>query len=405
MKRRKFLQQAGLFAGASLIPVGASGWVARSAAQSKNSPRAIVIFLRGAVDALNLVVPYREPIYYEARPNLAIPAPGEREGLIDLDGRFGLNPALSDVMPLWKRGSLAFIHACGSPDATRSHFDAQDYMETGTPGQKNTQDGWMNRLLAVLPKGTPVQALNVGSTTPRILQGKMTVTSISTGNSTTAIQPIDRPLVNAAFDRLYSGNDPISLTYKKGEQSRELVLKELSQEMVSSAKGAPSAVGFANDARKVARLMAGDTKTQLAFLALGGWDTHVNQTNQLNRYLKPLGEGLAVLEKELGSLYANTAIVVMSEFGRTVRENGNNGTDHGHGSVMWVLGGRIKGGKIYGNWPGLADEQLYEGRDLNITTDFREAIASVLTQHMKIPADKIAQVFPGYRMKNSLSLV
>ena len=407
MKRRKFIEKTGIFAAATLIPIGLHGWVARGIAQSDRSKRLIVIFLRGAIDGLNVVVPYRESAYYEARPTIAIPTPSEAGGVFDLDGRFGLHPALADIMPLWKQRSLAFIHACGSPDPTRSHFDAQDYMESGTPGVKSTEDGWMNRLLAILPQGTPTQAVNLGETVPRILKGQMAVANLPTGRKANRKLPIDRPIINAAFDRLYSGKDPLSLAYQEGKKAREILMSELSQEMMQASRGAPSAVNFASDARRLARLMVGDARTQLGFMALGGWDTHVNQggtQGRLARSLQPLGEGLATLVKELGAVYSDTVIVVMSEFGRTVRENGNRGTDHGHGNVMWVLGGRVKGGKVYGEWPGLAKSAWYEGRDLEVTTDFRDAMTSLLQQHLQISNSNLTKIFPGYLSKNRLNL-
>lgn len=396
MKRRKLLQYASLLTGASLIPIGVNGWAFRSQAQTKNPKRLIVIFLRGGVDGLNVVVPHQEADYYESRPTIALPKPGEKGGVLDLDGQFGLNPALKDVIPLWKQGSLAFIHACGLPNSSRSHFEAQDYMETGTPGVKDTQDGWMNRLLAVLPQGEITQAVNLGDTPPRILAGERPVTHLATGKKGTSPLPLDNPRVNQAFGSLYAGNDPLSLAYQEGEKARQILLADLTSEMKDANKGAPLPDNFAADARRLAQLMKGDAHTQLGFMALGGWDSHVNENALLSRLLQPVGEGLAALVQELGPLYSDTAIVVMSEFGRTVKENGNNGTDHGHGNVIWVLGGGVRGGQVYGTWPGLARSELYEGRDLAITTDFREAITPLLTQHLQVTPDNLAQVFPEY---------
>jgi len=408
MKRRKLLKLGSLISAASIVSIGTHGWVARGFAEQKpNSKRLIVVFLRGAVDGLNVVVPYREAAYYDARPAIAIPAPGQEEGALNLDDRFGLHPALADLMPWWQNRSLAFIHACGSPDETRSHFDAQDYMESGTPGEKSTTDGWMNRLLATLPKGTPAQAVNLGGTTPRILTGKMPVANLPLGRNAASPMPVDFTRINAGFDRLYSGEDAISKAYQEGREARELLLGDLQSEMMSANRGAPSPVNAAGDMEKLARVMVGDSQAQLAFLALGGWDTHVNQGSsqgQLARYLQPLGESLATLVRELGSLDADTVIIVMSEFGRTLRENGNRGTDHGHGNVMWILGGGIRGGKVYGEWPGLAESQLFAGRDLAVTTDFRDAIASILGQHLQLNGRHLARVFPNYNFKRSLSL-
>ena len=404
MKRRNFLQQISLFTGASLLPVGVNSWVARGVAQTNNNKRLIVVFLRGAVDGLNVVVPYQETAYYEARPTIALPPPGKEKGVIDLDGYFGLHPALAPLVPLWKAGNLAFVHASGSPDPTRSHFEAQDYMETGTPGSKKTTDGWLNRLLAIIPRGTPVQALNLGNTTPRILEGSQTVANLPRGRNATRPLPIERPVINAAFDRLYSGNDALSLAYQEGEAAREILLAELQEEMMKSNRGAPPPANFASDARKVAKLMVGDSKTQIAFMALGGWDTHVNQNPKLNRHLKSLGQGLAALVKELGVVFQDTVIVVMSEFGRTVKENGNLGTDHGHGNAIWLLGGGIRGQKIYGEWPGLETSALFQERDLAVTTDFREVISALLVRHLQIAPTNLKQVFPGY-VYGSLSIL
>ncbi len=410
MNRRKFLQQAGILSASALVSIGWHGWAARSATQNSNSnpKRLIVVFLRGAVDGLNVVIPYGENAYYDARSSIAIAPPNETNGALDLDGHFGLHPALNPLMPLWKQGSLAFVHACGSPDPTRSHFDAQDYMESGTPGVKKTADGWMNRMLNVLHSNSPIQAVNVGATMPRILTGQMSVASLPVGRNAERSLPLDRPQMSEAFNQLYNGNDSLSKAYQEGRTARQQLMADLNQEMMVANNGAPSPTGFAGDTQQLARLMVKDPSVELAFMALGGWDTHVNQggiTGQLARNLKSLGEGLAALQQGLGSVYSNTTIVVMSEFGRTVHENGNGGTDHGHGNVMWLLGGGIKGGKVYGHWPGLAQEQLYEGRDLAVSTDFRDVIASVLSRHLQLDRAKINQIFPNYSPQQNIEVV
>ena len=408
MKRRKFLQLASLLSASGIISVGSHGWVAKGLAQTNNRKRLIVIFLRGGIDGLNVVIPHQEDVYYDVRPKIAIPAPGEENGAINLDGQFGLHPALADIMPLWQNRSLAFIHACGLNNDTRSHFDAQYYTETGIPGNKKIPDGWMNRLLANLPKDRPTQAVNLGDTPPRILMGKMPVASLPSGRKSTRGLPIDRPKIYAAFDRLYSGNDELSRVYQEGRQARDLLLADLEKEMEAASGGAPPPKGFAGDAKNLAQIMVGDSKTQLGFLALGNWDTHVNQGSSqgaLARRLKPLGKGLVTLVQELGSLYSDTVILVMSEFGRTVKENGNGGTDHGHGNVMWVLGGGLRGGQVYGQWPGLDESELFQKRDLAVTTDFRNVISSVLEQHLGFNQSQIAQVFPGYYYNQRLLLL
>ena len=407
MKRRQFLQ-AGLLSASTLTAIGTHGWVARSATPAPNPNRLIVIFLRGAVDGLSLVVPYQEAAYYQARPKIAIPQAGKSGGVLDLDGQFGLHPALSPLLPLWQQKSLAFVHACGSPDATRSHFDAQDYMESGTPGVKRTADGWMNRLLAVMSDRNPIQAVNVGAATPRILAGPMAVATIAAGRNASNALPIDRPQVGAAFDQLYRGNDALSATYREGRESRKALLADLDAEMKMANNGAPLPNGFASDARRLAGVMVRDPRVELAFMAIGGWDTHVNQgasQGQLARNLTQLGKGLAALQAGLGAAYANTTIVVLSEFGRTVKENGNGGTDHGHGNVMTLMGGGIKGGKVYADWRGLGADQLNQGRDLPVTTDFRAVLSPVLQGRLGLDTAKLNRVFPGYTVDRAIGVV
>ena len=405
MKRRKFLTTAGLMGAGMLIPVGLNSCVAQTEAQTNQPQRLVVIFLRGGIDGLNVVVPHQEAEYYEARPTVAIPYPQEKNGVIDLDGFFGLHPLLEDLIPLWEKKNLAFIHASGLPLTERSHFQAQDYMENGTPGVKSTTDGWMNRLLAELPQKTPVQALNVGGTTPYILKGKMEIATLKPGKD--SIKPIitDRTAVSKAFGSLYSGKDDLSKAYQNGTKSRRAVLDELKQEMMSSSRGASNVNAFVDDAAEVARLMVGNTKTQLAFMDVGGWDTHINQNGIHNNLLPDLGKGLATLVKGLEPIYSDTTIVVMSEFGRTAKENGNNGTDHGHGNVMWLLGGNIRGGKVYGEWRGLQESVLDEKRDLAVTTDFRMPITSILQNRLGLGSDSLNRVFPDYKPTKTIDFL
>jgi uncharacterized protein (DUF1501 family) len=400
INRRQFLIQSSLFSASSLISIGTHGWAAQtSTALDPNPHRVIVVLLRGAIDGLSVVVPYREPTYYTDRPKIAIPQPGQPNGSLDLDGQFGLHPALAELLPLWQQKSLAFVHACGSNDETRSHFDAQDYLESGTPGVKTTRDGWMNRLVGVMSGRNPIQAVSVGSTTPRILLGKIAVANLASGRGGSNRLQIDKPQVANAFDRLYGNNDAVGRTYREGRVARAELLKDLDAETKMANNGAPLPNGFPSDAQRLARLMARDPRIQVAFLGVGGWDTHINQGSsqgQLARNLGKLAKGLVALQEGLGAAYQHTSIVVMSEFGRTVKENGNGGTDHGHGNVMWLLGGGIRGGKVYGKWSGLALEQRYQGRDLAVTTDFRDVLGTVLSRRLAINETKLQQVFPGY---------
>jgi uncharacterized protein (DUF1501 family) len=392
MNRREFLR---LSAGASLLQFGPAAWAATAEGGTK---RLVVIFLRGAVDGLNVVVPYGERAYYEVRPTIAIGAPGTDLGALPLDDRFGLHPALAPLMPLWNDGKLAFVHAAGSHNATRSHFDAQLFIENGTPGDSTTQDGWMNRLLAVLPSPHgPTDAVSVGPTLPQILRGSLPVENLSLGPQAAKRTPLDRSEVSRAFDRLYGGSDPLSVSYREAREARAELLGDLASEMRRADNGAPPPTGFPLEAARLARLIRRDRNIRLAFASLGGWDTHVNQgkdKGQLANRLKPLGEGLAAFAKGLGQDWDDTVAAVISEFGRTVHENGNAGTDHGHGNVVWVLGGNVRGGRVYGDWPGLAKAQLYQGRDLAVTTDYRTVFAAVLERHLGLADDQLAQIFP-----------
>ncbi|MEL6765273.1 MAG: DUF1501 domain-containing protein [Cyanobacteria bacterium J06607_6] len=363
--------------------------------------------LRGAADGLNIVVPYKETQYYQSRPSIAIARPGENNGALDLDGQFGLHPSLEALMPEWEAGNLAFVQASGSPEATRSHFQAQDYLENGTPGDNRTNDGWLNRLISVLPDGTSTQAVNMGrgGTLPLIFKGSESVSNLTITPNGSPSFSADQQGAQAAFDQLYARNSRLADTYQAGRQAQGMLREELEAEGMEASRGAPTPQRFANTARALARVMQGDTGTQIAFMQLGGWDTHVNQRGALNRLLTPVGNGLATLAQELGPLYQDTTIVVMSEFGRTIAENGNSGTDHGHGNAMWIMGGGVQGRKVYGEWPGLSSANQHESRDLAITTDFRDVVISILTQQFGLNNNALAQVFPNYRQQKRIALV
>ncbi len=397
LKRRSYLQTSlGAAAGLSAFGITHPGLVL-GANSTPNNRRLIVIMLRGALDGLSAVVPYQEPNYYRLRPTIAIARPGEPEGVIDLDGRFGLHPGLAMLKPLWDQGSLGFVHAAGSTDPTRSHFDAQDYMESGTPGRKSTPTGWMNRLLGTLTHSSPLlQAVNVGPVMPRIFAGPGNIASLGSGDSATRASAIDQPVINEAFGRLYSGNDPMSQAFREAKLSRREIMAGLEGVDSQADNGAISLRGFAQDANRLGSLMRRDPRVQLGFIAVGGWDTHVNQGSgkgQLAQKLTQLGDGLMALTKGLGERLSETMIVVLSEFGRTVRQNGNGGTDHGHGNVIWLLGGTANGRRVHGEWPGLDDRALHEGRDLAVSTDFRRVLADLCASHLKLSDRQLADVF------------
>jgi uncharacterized protein (DUF1501 family) len=369
----------------------------------------ICLFQRGAADALNVVVPHGDPAYYRSRPNIAIPRPGIASGpagAIDLDGFFGLHPSLASMKPLWDMGILAPVHAVGSPSSTRSHFDAQDYMETGTPDQKGTRDGWLNRYLAV--KGTceagcshdaapsPFRAVAMTQQTPRMLEGPAPTIAMNSLNefSVRATGP--------AADRLEAlyRTGTADVVHAAGGEMFEAVkiLKAANPQKYLPRNGAeyPNSQ-FGQRLRQIAQLVKADVGLEVAFADVGGWDTHVNQgasTGQLAQRLDDFGRSIAALVTDLGDRMADVTIMTMSEFGRTVRQNGNGGTDHGHASALFVIGGAVKGRKIHGRWPGLEPEQLYEGRDLALTTDFRAVFSEVAAR--SLGATRLEAVFPGF---------
>lgn len=413
MQRRDFLRHAsqasqGVALGWLALPGTRAAWAA-PAPQAKPGKRLVVVLLRGAIDGLHVVVPYSEPAYAQARPTLALARPGSEGGVLDLDGHFGLHPALSSLMPLWQAGRLGFVHASGSPQPTRSHFEAQDDIESGTPGRARGADGWLNRLLGLLPaataRDTAARAVGVGPTLPRILAGPQAVATLPSGAAAGKPSVLDKPHVADAFAQLYAGDDALSRAFRQSQASRRELMASmdaaaLDAEMQAASNGAPLPAGFPDDAARLAQLMRQDPGIQLAFLALGGWDTHAGQgtaTGQLANRLSPLGQGLAAFAQRLGPVLDDTVVVVMSEFGRTVRQNGNGGTDHGHGNAMWLLGGPVAGGRVHGRWPGLDDGALHEGRDLAVTTDFRQVLSDIASRHLGLPDARLVDLFPGWR--------
>jgi uncharacterized protein (DUF1501 family) len=365
----------------------------------------VVVLLRGAVDGLSVVAPYGERAYAADRPQVALKPPGADDGLLKLDSLFGLHPSLSPLKRRWDAGTLAFVHASGSPDPTRSHFDAQDYMESGTPGRKATPDGWMNRLLSALPgEPSPTRAISQGSTPPRIFAGGAAVATLGLGPKALQRRAIDNPEMQAGLAKLYANDPQLSGTLRDTTEGRSEMARSMAaadaepRSMDPTADGgAPSAKSFAGDARRLGQLIRKDSHTQLAFTSVGGWDTHVNQgaaQGQLANKLAALGQGLDALADGLGDALKDTVIVVMSEFGRTVRQNGTGGTDHGRANVMWLLGGPVAGGQVLGEWPGLDTAALTDGRDLAVRTDFRQVLGPVLQRHLGLSEAGLAAVFP-----------
>jgi uncharacterized protein (DUF1501 family) len=399
--RRVFLRNSALaVVGTAAVPsfLARAAW--GTAQTGTRNKRLVVIFQRGAADGLNIVVPFAEPQYYAMRPSINIP----RNAVINLDGFFGLHPSLASFQPLWQQRQLAIVHAAGSPDPNRSHFDAQDFMESGTPGVKSTDDGWLNRSLRNLAQPTqksPFEAIAMGPSIPRILSGSEPAIAMNNINDFSVgggRSPKPSP-VASAFEAMYDHSTD-SVLHGTGEETFDAVkmLKSADPSKYKPALGADYPKGrFGDSLRQLAQLIKADLGVQVAFADIGGWDHHVNEgatEGQIANVLREFSQSLAAFWTDLGDLGEDTVVVTMSEFGRTARENGNRGTDHGHANVMFVLGGPVKGGKVYGRWPGLEQSQLYEGRDLALTTDFRQVLGEAVARHMG--NTNLANVFPGY---------
>jgi uncharacterized protein (DUF1501 family) len=402
--RRGFMKGGALaLIGTSSIPAFLSRSVlAEMTTAAVNKKKLVVLFQRGAVDGLNVVVPYREKNYYAMRPSIAI----KQNEVIDLDGFFGLHPQMAAFKPLYEQGHLAIVHAAGSPDPSRSHFDAQDYMESGTPGVKATEDGWLNRALLAEPlegKQSAFRAVALGTQVPRTLQGKVPAIALNSlaDFSVGGKGPQTSPISNA-FQAMYDESTD-SVLQGTGQETFEAV-KML--KATDPAKYQPTAgvlypnTPFGNSLKQIAQLMKANLGVEAAFSDIGGWDTHQNQgaaNGQLANRLKEFSESIAAFWMDMGDEAENVTLVTMSEFGRTARQNGTGGTDHGHANVMFVLGGKVKGGKVYGKWPGVENEQLNERRDLAVTTDFRNVLGEAA--YKTLGSQNLDVVFPGAQVK------
>jgi uncharacterized protein (DUF1501 family) len=396
--RRVFLKN-GAFA---LVSLGfAPSFLTRTisaAAPARGNKQLIAIFQRGAVDGLSVVVPHGESEYYRVRPNIALAKPATAaDATLDLDGFFGLNPRLQPLRPLWDRRDLAIVHACGSPDSTRSHFDAQDYMETATPGVKSTSDGWLNRYLQTRMNeaDSTFRAVALAQQLPRILQGHASALAMNDITrfgirAETMNDPFEAQYA-AAADRVLNGTGHDAFDAMK-------TLKSADPARYQPEHGADyPRTAFGQALRQIAQLTKAGVGLEVAFAEIGGWDTHVNQGSvqgQLAIRLDDFSRSIAALITDLGDRMADIVVLTMSEFGRAVSENGNRGTDHGHGNAMMIIGGGVRGGKVYGRWPGLTPEQRFDGRDLAVTTDFRDVFGEIVVRHLGT-ADP-GPIFPGY---------
>lgn len=361
----------------------------------------VTIFQRGAVDGLNMVVPFGDSEYYDLRRTIAVPKPGQTDGAVDLDGHFGLHPAMKSLEPFWKSKQLAVIHASGSPDNTRSHFDAQDYMESGTPGVKGTRDGWLNRAMqaAQSKDRSPFRAVAMTQALPRALYGKSPSVAMTNLSDFTIKAGLYTSDLKGGFESIYDQNVKDSLG-ETGKETFEAVnyLKQANPAQYKPENGAvypQSQLG--RSLMQIAQLIKAGVGLEVAFAEAGGWDTHVNQggaRGQLSNLLRDFAASIAAFGTDLGKRMDDVVLLTMSEFGRTARENGSRGTDHGHGNAMIILGNSVKGGKVYGDWKGLKNDQLNEGRDVAVTTDFRDVFAEAAYKHLG--GRDLRLIFPGY---------
>jgi uncharacterized protein (DUF1501 family) len=403
--RRIFLRNSALaVVGTAAVPSFLTRAAFGSVELGTRTKRLVVIFQRGAADGLNIVVPHGERAYYAMRPSINIP----RNDVLDLDGFFGLHPSLASLQPIWNQRHLAIVHAAGSPDPTRSHFDAQDFMECGTPGLKATPDGWLNRALHSLPASedkSAFRAIALGPALPRILTGSERAVAVNNINDfgVGGRNPNAAPIANT-FEAMYDQSVD-SVLHGTGQETFDAVkmLKAADPAKYKPAAGADYPRGrFGDSLKQLAQLIKANLGVQVAFADIGGWDHHVNEGStqgQIANVLREFSQSLSAFWIDLGDLAEDTVVVTMSEFGRTVRENGNRGTDHGHANVMFVMGGPVKGGRVYGAWPGLEQPQLYEGRDLAVTTDFRRVLGEAVAKHLG--NSRLEQVFPGFESSSA----
>jgi uncharacterized protein (DUF1501 family) len=401
LSRRAFLKAGGL----AMVSYGLDPLFLARATYAQPGPAArsgrvlVCLFQRGAVDGLSMLVPHGDAHYYKERPNIAIP----ESAAIDLDGRFALHPALAPLKPLWDARVLAPIHAIGSPDPTRSHFDAQDYMESGTPGVKATADGWLNRYCQHQREHdeTPFRAVSFGPELPRILAGSAPSLAIGDLRAFGVRAPNDatRDRLTRAFEQLYD-TAPTGLLASSAQEGFEAanLLKKIEPERYVPEHGASYPNGrFGQSLLQIAQLIKAGVGLEIAFADVSGWDTHVNQGSEQGQLAARLGDfanGLAAFAQDLGDRMNDVVVVTCSEFGRTIAENGSSGTDHGRATAMLVMGGPVNGGRVLGRWPGLATEARFEGRDLAVTTDFRDLFAELLVGHLG--AESLDAVFPGH---------
>ena len=409
VNRRAFMKSGALALFATGIAGGLPSFIAQAADSRKlwtpykKNKIMVCIFQRGAMDGLMAVSPYADPALKLLRPGLYM-SPSDKEGsLFDLDGKFGLHPSLAAFQPFYKENRMAIVHGVGSPNNTRSHFDAQDYMEAGTPFNKGTSSGWLNRVAGLMGHdATPFRSVSLTNALPRSMYGDNESLAISNLQDF-AIQMRSTPGVNnltaKSFEELYDQTSS-SLLNKTGKESFD-AMKMLNVNNIKNYQPAKDVVypasALGNSLKQIAILIKMEVGLEIAFAESGGWDTHVNQgtTNgALARNLKDFSDSIAAFWKDLASYQDDVTLMTMTEFGRTAHQNGTGGTDHGRASCLFVLGNDVKGGAVYQNIKSLAKEDLEDGRDLPVTTDFRSVFSGVANSHLKISDNKV--LFPEW---------
>jgi uncharacterized protein (DUF1501 family) len=395
MNRRLLLKHGALVAAGSFMPA----WTRRALAQETGGNKVLVfLFLRGALDGLHAVPPADESRLYALRPQLA-----RREDMLDLGvPGFALHRSMEALLPFWRDGSLAIVHAVGSPDPTRSHFEAQDFLELGTPGVKGTPEGWLARSLTETPRNPSlVEAVAISPRLPRSLQGAPGALAFSSLDQLRLHALAGAPAgkkgraeAQAAFDAMYGlhPEEPVAASGKEAFAAVQLLERKLGATPGPEPEYPKSPLS--QPLRQLAKLIKADVGLRIGCLDAGGWDTHAAQPGRLENGLCALAESLAAFQRDLGRRAADVMLIAATEFGRTVRQNGANGTDHGHGSVAFVLGGGVRGGRIHGRWPGLQDDRLYEGRDLEVTTDLRSLLAAAAKAQLGVR--DLRRLFPGF---------
>lgn len=393
-----------VLAGATLFLPSSSGANAEASARRSHRETTLVcLFLRGGLDGLGAVIPHADPEYFRVRPKIATP----RGAALRLDDRFALHPRLEPLLGLYRKRQLAIVHAVGSHHPTRSHFEARDYLETGVPGEA-TLDGWVNRF-AARSEGSehPLQIIAMTPSLPHALRGREPALAIAdvAKFGLASIKPGGKPF--DVYSELYAGNtDPVSTAARRA--------LDMASEVSEKAGGHyddDKAVQYprvAKPLRGVARLLKSGFPIRIAWIDLGGWDTHQGQSGSSSPFGERLGELAQMLQafhEDLGERMKDVMVLTLTEFGRTVQQNGIGGTDHGHASAMFLLGGSVRGGRVYGQWPGLATSQLYEGRDLEVTTDVRQVLTEVAKHHLSFPVSDLATLFPGFAYDGGLGLL